>query len=93
MYKGALYLFYTFLNYKRTKESFEEFTVEAADDKLRRYKSNWLRHATRTNSSRMAGIVLNFRPNGGRRFERHLKRILEEAETCQSTYNSKTPQL
>jgi len=36
------------------------------DEKLRRFKSNWLRHVTSTNSSRTVEIVLNCRPNGRR---------------------------
>jgi len=42
------------------------------DEKLRRYKSNSLRHATRMNN-RMPKIMLNYRPNGRTRLERPLK--------------------
>ena len=42
------------------------------DEKLRRYKSNWLRNATRMNN-RMPKIMLSYRPNGRTRLERPLK--------------------
>jgi len=42
----------------------EEVKAELVDDKLRRYKSKWLRHVTRKNNSRMSKIMLNYRPNG-----------------------------
>jgi len=42
--------------------------VESVDEKLRRYKSNWLKHVTRmnnnNNNNRMPKIILNYRPNG-----------------------------
>jgi hypothetical protein len=59
----------------------EEMKVEPADDKLRAYKSSWLLHATRMNSSWMAKVMLNYGQNGGRRLGRPLKRILDEAKT------------
>ena len=59
----------------------EKLKVEAADEKLRRYKSNWLRQLTRMNNNRMTKIMLNYRPNGRRRLGRTLKRLLDEAET------------
>jgi hypothetical protein len=34
-------------DHKRNEEILEEKKVETADEKLRRYKSNWLRHVTR----------------------------------------------
>jgi hypothetical protein len=40
---------YTTFDHKRNEEILEELKVEPFDEKLRRYKSNWLRHATRTN--------------------------------------------
>jgi len=45
----------------------EELKVEAADEKLGRYKSYWLRQVTRMNRSRMAKIKLNYTRNGRRR--------------------------
>jgi len=62
------------------EEILEELKAEPADDKLRRRKSNWLQHVTGMNSSRMAKIMLNCRPNGRRRLGRSLKRLLDEAE-------------
>jgi len=35
---------YKLFDYKMNEEILEELKVEPADDKLRRYKSNWLRH-------------------------------------------------
>jgi len=51
------------LDHKRNEDIFEELKVETVDEKLRRYKSNWLRHATRTNSKRLPKIMLNYRSN------------------------------
>jgi len=53
-------------------EILAELKLEPADEKLRRYKSNWLRHVTRMNSNRMPKIMLNYRPNGRRRLWRPL---------------------
>jgi hypothetical protein len=44
----------------------EELKVEAADKKLGRHKSYWLRHVTRMNGSRMPNIKLNYIQNGRR---------------------------
>jgi len=68
-------------DHKRNKDILEEFKIETVDEKLRRYKLKWFRHVTRMKSNRMSKIVLNYRPNGRRRLERPLKRLLEEAET------------
>ena len=40
-----------------------------------------VRHITSMKSNRMSKIMLNYRPNGRRRLERPLKRLLDEAET------------
>jgi hypothetical protein len=56
-------------------EILEELKVEAADEKLRRYKSNWLQQLTRMNNNRMTKIMLNYRPNGRRRLGRTLERL------------------
>jgi len=58
--------------------------VEPADEKLSRYKSNWLRHVTRMYNNRMSKIMLNYRPNGRIRLARPLKRLLDEATTSLS---------
>jgi len=54
---------YTLCDHKRNEEIWEELEVEPIDEKLRRYKSNWLRHVPRMNSKRMPEIMLNYRPN------------------------------
>ena len=50
--------------------------IEPADENLRRYKSNCLRHVTRMDN-RMPKIVLKYRPNGRKRLGRPLKRLLD----------------
>jgi len=62
----------TLFGHTRYEEILDELQVEADDDNLRRYKSYWLRHWTRRNSSRMARRVQNCRPNGRRRLGRTL---------------------
>jgi hypothetical protein len=52
--------------------------VYPADEKLGRYKSNWLRHLT-TKKDRMPKLMLNYTPYGGRSLGRPLKRVLDEA--------------
>jgi len=49
-------------DHKRNEEILEELKAEPADEELRRYKSNRLRHVTRV----MPKIMLNYRPNGRR---------------------------
>jgi len=44
---------YILFNHERNEEILEEIKVEPVDGKLRRCKSNWLRHVTGMNSSRM----------------------------------------
>jgi hypothetical protein len=86
---------YTFFDHKGNEEILEEFKVQPADEKLRRYKSNRLRHVTRmhnknknNNNNRTPKIILSSRPNERRRRGRPLKRILDEAETGLSGHNS-----
>jgi hypothetical protein len=50
-----------------------ELKEERADKKLRRYKSNLLRHLTRMNSCRKAKIMLKCR-RLGRSLKKYLKR-------------------
>jgi hypothetical protein len=38
---------YTLFDHKRNGEILEEMKIEPADKKLRKYKSDWLRHVTR----------------------------------------------
>jgi hypothetical protein len=77
-------LFFFFLN----DEILEEMKVVPADEKIRRYKSNWLRHVTRMNNNRISKIMLKYGPNGQRRLGRPWKRLLDEAETGTSRLNS-----
>ena len=65
----------------------ESLKVEPVDEKLRRYKSNRLRHVARINKDRMPKVMLNCRPNGRRRFGRPVKRLLDEDETGLSRAN------
>jgi hypothetical protein len=66
---------YTHFDHKRNEEIFEDLKVEPVDEKLRRYKSNWLLHVASTNKKRMPKLMLNYRPNGRRRLGRPLKRL------------------
>jgi hypothetical protein len=65
--------------HRRNEEIMVELKVEPVDEKLRRYKSNMIRHVTRMNSSRVSKIMLNYRPNGRRPPGRPLKRLLDVA--------------
>jgi len=77
----------TLFDHKRNEEIFEELKVEPVNQKLRRYKSNWLRLIKRMNNNRMRKLMLNYRPAGRRRFGSPLKRLLDEAETGLSRRN------
>jgi len=79
---------YTLCDHKRNEEIWEELKVETFDEKLRRYKSNWLRHIPRKKNKRMPKIMLNDRPRRRRWLGRPLKRLLDEAETGLSRPNS-----
>jgi len=77
----------TRFDHKRNGKIWKELKVEPVGEKLGRYKSNWLRHITRMNSSRMTKIMLICRPNGRRRIGRPLKRLLDEDEIGQTRSN------
>ena len=77
----------TLSDHNREEEVLEELKVEPAGKETGRHKSNWLRHVTTVDSSRMANIKLNCRPNGRRRLGRPLKGQLDEAETGLSRPN------
>ena len=62
--------------------------VEPIDKKPSRYKSHWLRYVIGLNNNRMPKIMLNYGPNGRRGIGRHLKRLLDAAETSLSRSNS-----
>jgi len=61
----------------------EELKVEPNNEKLRRYKSNKLRHVRNKNEQPIGcqTIMLNYRPNGQGRLGRPLKRQSDEAKT------------
>jgi len=61
---------YTIFDHKKKEDILEQLVVEAVGEKLRRYKSKWLRHTTRINNKTIAKIMLNYRPNGRRRLGR-----------------------
>jgi hypothetical protein len=44
----------------------EELKIEPIDEKLKRYKLNWLRDTARMSNNRMPKIMLNCKPNGRR---------------------------
>jgi hypothetical protein len=79
---------YTLFYHKSNEEILEELKIEPVDEKLRRCKSNWLRHVTRMDSNRMPKIMLNCRANGRRRLGITLKGLSDEAETGLSRPNS-----
>jgi len=54
---------HTTFAHKMNEEILEGLKVVPVDEKLRRCKSNWLRHVTRMKSNRMTKIMLNYRPN------------------------------
>jgi hypothetical protein len=62
--------------------------IEQVDEKLRRYKSNWLWHVTSMNNNRMLKIMRNCVPNGLSWLRRPLKSLLDEAETGLSRHKS-----
>jgi len=69
-------------DHKRNEKEFGGGESKPSDEKLRRYKSNWLQHVTRINNNkRIPKIILNYRPNRRRRVGRPFKRLLDEAET------------
>jgi len=74
-----------FFNHKRNEENPEELEAGPLEKKVQRYKSNWLRQATRMN--RMPKIMQNYKSNGRRHLGRPLKRLLDETETGLSRRN------
>ena len=63
---------YNRCDHKRKGEILEELKVEPVDDRLRRYKSNWLWHLTKMNNNMMPKIMLNYRSYGWRQLGRDL---------------------
>ena len=64
---------YTLFDWTRNGEILGDLKVVPGDQKLIRYKSNWLRIVTWVYGNRMAKIMLIYRPNGRRRRGRPLK--------------------
>jgi hypothetical protein len=79
---------YNFFDPKRNEEIWGELKLEPVDEKLRRYKSNWLLHITTLNNYRMPNVTLNYRPHGRSRLGIALQRVLDEDETGQWRPNS-----
>jgi hypothetical protein len=50
------------LGHEGNKEILEGLKVEPIEEKLRGYKSNWLRHATNMKNKIMPKIMLNYEP-------------------------------
>jgi len=65
------------LDHERDEEIEEKLKVGPIEEKLRRYKSNWLRQVTTTNNNRVSKLMLNCKPNGRRRLAIPLKRLLD----------------
>jgi len=55
---------YKLFDHKSNEGILEEMKVEPIDEKLRKYKSNWLRHVKRKKNNMMPKIILNYRSNG-----------------------------
>jgi len=91
--KNGETFFFFFFYHKWNDENPEELKVEPLEKKVRKYKSNWLRQATRMNN-RMPKIMQNYKPNGRRLLGRPLKRLLSlkrllfKTETSLSRRNS-----
>jgi hypothetical protein len=79
---------YTLFDQKRNGEIMEELKGELVDERLRRYKSNWLQEHVTGMNDRMPRIILNCKPNGGRHLGKILKRPLDKADTDLSEPNS-----
>lgn len=78
----------TRFDHRENGKMLEELKAETVDEKRRRYKSDWPRHVTRMNTSRVSKIMLICRTNGRRRRGRPLKRWLDIDETGLSSPNT-----
>ena len=73
---------------KSNEENLDDLKIEPSGEKLRRYKSNWLRHVTLMNKNEwLPKLMLNYAPNGRSRLGRPLKKVLVEVETGLSRPN------
>jgi hypothetical protein len=75
-------------DHRRNEERLEELQVEPVDEKLRKYKSYWLRYVTRMDTNKMPELMLNYITNGGRPLGRPLKGLSDEADSGLSRPNS-----
>jgi hypothetical protein len=55
---------YTLCDHNTNEEILKELKKEPVDEKLRKYKSNWLQHVMRVNNNRMPKIMLKYRSDG-----------------------------
>jgi hypothetical protein len=66
----------TLCGHKRYEKFLKDLKVESVDDKLRTYKSNWLRHVTRMKSSMMPTVIPNYKLRTYKsHWLRHVKRM------------------
>ncbi|KAJ4440667.1 hypothetical protein ANN_08814 [Periplaneta americana] len=72
---------YTLLDRKRNEEILEQLEVESVEEKINRYKLNWLDHVRKMENSRSPKIMMQYKPRGRRRPGRPLRRLLDGAET------------
>ncbi|KAJ4446853.1 hypothetical protein ANN_13552 [Periplaneta americana] len=79
---------YTLLDRKRNEEILEQLEVESVEEKISRYKFNWLDHVRRMENSRIPKIMMQYKPRGHRRPGRPLRRLLDGAETALQRPNS-----
>ncbi|KAJ4448947.1 hypothetical protein ANN_00339 [Periplaneta americana] len=79
---------YTILDRKRNEEILEQLEVESVEEKISRYKFNWLDHVRRMENSRIPKIMMQYKPRGHRRPGRPLRRLLDGAETGLQRPNS-----
>ncbi|KAJ4431140.1 hypothetical protein ANN_19735 [Periplaneta americana] len=58
---------YTLLDRKRNEEILEQLEAESVEEKITRYKFNWLDHVRRVENSRIPKIMMQYKPRGHRR--------------------------
>ncbi|KAJ4435490.1 hypothetical protein ANN_18106 [Periplaneta americana] len=79
---------YTLLDRKRDEEILEQLEVESVEEKITRYKFNWLDHVRRMENSRIPKIMMQYKPRGHRRPGRSFRRLLDGSETGLQRPNS-----
>ena len=55
---------YTLLALKTQEESFEDRGVESFENKIQRYKSNWLNHTSKMENARIPKLIMYYKPRG-----------------------------